>query len=63
MPTFALILPAWLAALIVAAILIVIAVVIGLIGWRSLKRGMPPVPDDLGSELKADVRTLKGEQP
>ncbi|SEH61448.1 MULTISPECIES: phage holin family protein [unclassified Leifsonia] len=60
---FALILPAWLAALIVAAILIVIAVVIGLIGWRSLKRGMPPVPDDLGSELGADYQALKGKRP
>jgi tetrahydromethanopterin S-methyltransferase subunit C len=60
---FALILPAWLAALIVAAILIVIAVVIGLIGWRSLKRGIPPVPEDLGSELSADFQALKGERP
>jgi len=60
---FALILPAWLAALIVAAILIVIAVVIGLIGWRSLKRGIPPVPEDLGSELSADVQALKGARP
>jgi fatty acid desaturase len=60
---FALILPAWLAALIVAAILIVIAVVIGLIGWRSLKRGSPPVPEDLGSELSADFQALKGERP
>jgi lysylphosphatidylglycerol synthetase-like protein (DUF2156 family) len=60
---FALILPAWLAALIVAAILIVIAVVLGLIGWSSLKKGLPPVPDDLGSELSADAKALKGEQP
>lgn len=60
---FALILPAWLSALIVAVILIVIAVVAGLIGWRSLKKGLPPVPDDLGSELSADVKALKGEQP
>jgi hypothetical protein len=60
---FALILPAWLSALIVAVILIVIAVVAGLIGWRSLKKGLPPVPDDLGSELSADAKALKGEQP
>jgi hypothetical protein len=60
---FALVLPAWLSALIVAGILIVIAVVVGLIGWRSLKKGMPPVPDDLGSELSADAKALKGEQP
>ena len=60
---FALILPAWLAAIIVAVILILIAVVLGLVGWRSLKKGMPPVPDDLGSELSADAKALKGEQP
>ena len=60
---FALILPAWLAAIIVAVILILIAIVLGLIGWRSLKKGMPPVPDDLGSELSADAKALKGEQP
>ncbi|NUU06543.1 phage holin family protein [Leifsonia sp. C5G2] len=60
---FALILPAWLSALIVAGILILIAVVAGLIGWSSLKKGLPPVPDDLGSELSADAKALKGEQP
>jgi hypothetical protein len=60
---FALIVPAWLAALIVAGILIVLAVIAGLIGWRSLKKGMPPVPDDLKPELSADLRALKGEQP
>jgi hypothetical protein len=60
---FALIVPGWLAALIVAGILIVLAIILALIGRSMLKRGMPPVPDDLGSELKADVRTLKGEQP
>jgi ABC-type transport system involved in multi-copper enzyme maturation permease subunit len=60
---FALIVPGWLAALIVAGILIVLAIILALIGRAMLKRGMPPVPDDLGSELKADVRTLKGEQP
>jgi Flp pilus assembly protein TadB len=60
---FALILPAWLAALIVAGILLLIAIVLGLIGWRSLKKGVPPVPDDLGSELSADAKALKGEQP
>ena len=60
---FALILPAWLAALIVAGILLLIAIVLGLIGWRSLKKGLPPVPDDLGSELSADAKALKGEQP
>ena len=60
---FALILPAWLSAIIVGVILIVIAVVLGLIGINSLKKGVPPGPDDLGSELSADAKALKGEQP
>ena len=38
-------------------------VVLGLIGMRSLKKGVPPIPDDLGSELAADAKALKGEQP
>jgi Protein of unknown function (DUF1469). len=60
---FALIVPGWLAALIVAGILIVLAIVLALIGRAMLKRGMPPVPEDLGPELKADVKALRGEQP
>jgi hypothetical protein len=60
---FALIVPGWLAALIVAGILIVLAIILALIGRGMLKRGMPPVPEDLGPELKADVQALKGDQP
>jgi lipopolysaccharide export LptBFGC system permease protein LptF len=60
---FALIVPAWLAALIVAGILLVLAVIAALIGRASLRRGIPPIPDDLGSELRADARALKGQQP
>ncbi|HEY8282189.1 MAG TPA: phage holin family protein [Leifsonia sp.] len=59
----ALVFPAWLAALIVAAVLIVLAVVVGLIGRASLKKGLPPVPDDLKQELDADLKALKGERP
>jgi hypothetical protein len=59
---FALIVPGWLAALIVAGILIVLAIIAALIGRSALKRGVPPIPDDLGSELKADVRALRGER-
>jgi uncharacterized membrane protein YqjE len=60
---FALILPAWLAALVVAAILLVLAGILALIGRANLKRGMPPVPDDLKQELSDDVKALKGKQP
>jgi hypothetical protein len=60
---FSLIVPGWLAALIVAGILLVLASLAALIGRASLKRGLPPVPDDLGAELSADARALKGEKP
>ncbi|AGW40335.1 hypothetical protein O159_00610 [Leifsonia xyli subsp. cynodontis DSM 46306] len=60
---FALIVPGWLAALIVAGILIVLAALAALVGRAALKRGLPPVPDDIGSELKADAQALRGERP
>ncbi|MFF1571618.1 phage holin family protein [Leifsonia sp. NPDC058292] len=60
---FALIWPAWLAALVVGAILLVLGGIAALIGVSSLKRGMPPVPDDLKQELGDDLRALKGERP
>ena len=60
---FALIVPAWLAALIVAGILLVLGIIAALIGRVSLKRGVPPVPDDLKQELGDDLRALKGERP
>jgi putative superfamily III holin-X len=60
---FALILPAWLAALVVGVILLVLAGIAALIGRSSLKKGVPPVPDDLKQELSDDVRALKGERP
>ena len=60
---FALIVPAWLAALIVAGILLVLGIIAALIGRVSLKRGVPPVPDDLKQELGDDLRALMGERP
>lgn len=60
---FALIVPAWLAALIVAGILLVLGIIAALIGRANLKRGVPPVPDDLKQELGDDLRALKGERP
>jgi Putative Actinobacterial Holin-X, holin superfamily III len=60
---FALILPAWLAALVVGVILLLLAGIAALIGRAKLKKGMPPLPDDLKQELSDDVRALKGERP
>jgi hypothetical protein len=55
-----LVLPGWLAALIVAAFLLIVAVIVGLIGWRVLKKGLPPIPQESLRSLRSDLRTIRG---
>jgi hypothetical protein len=55
-----LVLPGWLSALIVAAFLLIVAVILGLIGWRVLKKGIPPIPSESIRSLQSDVRTIRG---
>jgi Putative Actinobacterial Holin-X, holin superfamily III len=52
--------PGWLAALYVAAGLLVITIIIGLIGYRVLKRGIPPIPSDTINGLKKDLNVVRG---
>jgi uncharacterized membrane protein YqjE len=54
------VMPGWLAALLVAAVLLIIAVILGLIGYRVLKKGIPPVPTESIDSLKRDYRAIKG---
>jgi hypothetical protein len=54
------IMPGWLAALLVAAVLLIIAVILGLIGYSVLKKGIPPVPTESIDSLKRDYRAIKG---
>lgn len=54
------VMPLWLAALLVSAFLLLLAVAIGLVGWRILKRGLPPVPKEAIGSLKKDVQSIKG---
>lgn len=53
-------LPGWAAALIVAGVLLIIAVILGLIGYRFLKRGVPPLPTESIESIKRDIRAIKG---
>ncbi len=53
-------LPGWAAALIVAAALLIVAVILGLIGYRILKRGVPPLPTESIESIKRDIRAIKG---
>ncbi|MCU1509236.1 MAG: phage holin family protein [Glaciihabitans sp.] len=55
-----LVMPGWLAALLVAALLLILAVILGLIGYRSLKKGIPPLPTETIDSLKRDVNVVRG---
>ena len=54
------IMPGWLAALLVAAVLLIIAVILGLVGYRVLKKGIPPLPNETISGLKKDLNVIRG---
>jgi hypothetical protein len=56
----AVVLPAWLSALIVAVLLLIIAGVLAFIGLRRVKKGVPPVPQESLESVKTDVRAIKG---
>jgi Putative Actinobacterial Holin-X, holin superfamily III len=55
-----LIMPGWLAALLVAAGLLIIAGILALIGYRVLKKGIPPIPTESIDSLQRDYRAIKG---
>lgn len=57
---FATIVPGWLAALIVAGILLVIVIVLVLVGLRQVKQGIPPAPTETIKSIKKDVNAIKG---
>jgi Flp pilus assembly protein TadB len=53
-------LPAWVAALIVAVVLLATAGVLALVGRGRVKQALPPVPEEAVSSVKADIDELKG---
>ncbi len=55
-----LVMPGWLAALLVALLLLIIAAILALIGWRVMKRGLPPVPTESIDSVKSDIRAVRG---
>ena len=53
-------LPAWLAALIVFAALLLATVVLALVGRAQLKRSAPPKPERTIENVREDVAAVKG---
>lgn len=51
----ALVMPAWLAALIVAVVLFIIAGILALIGRQQVKQAVPPMPTAAAESVRADV--------
>lgn len=56
----ALVMPAWAAALIVGGALLLLAALIGVIGYLQLKRGVPPTPTQTIDSVKEDIRAIRG---
>jgi hypothetical protein len=53
-------LPTWLSLLIVTAGLLLLATVLGLLALRSLKKGVPPIPEQALEEAKRTTEAVKG---
>lgn len=56
----ALVVPAWAAALIVGAVLLVLAAIAAAAGIGQLKHGVPPTPTQTMESVKKDVRVVRG---
>jgi uncharacterized membrane protein YqjE len=55
----ALVVPGWLAAVLVAAALFVTAGIVALLGRRGVQRGAPPVPTEAVRSTKEDVAAVR----
>jgi hypothetical protein len=55
----ALVLPGWLAALIVTVVLFAIAGVLALLGKKDVQQASPPVPTQAIAGVQADIATVK----
>jgi hypothetical protein len=54
------VMPAWLAALVIAVAMLLGAAILGLLGWRRLKTGLPITPKRTIDSVKNDVNAVKG---
>ncbi|KQQ25525.1 MULTISPECIES: phage holin family protein [unclassified Frondihabitans] len=55
-----LVMPLWLAALLVAALFLVIAGILGFLAYKQIKKGLPPLPKQTIDSVKSDIKAVKG---
>src|SRR6476469_4095948 len=53
------VLPGWLAAVIVAVVLFLVAGVLALLGRKDVQQATPPLPTDTIASVQADIETVK----
>ncbi len=56
----ALVLPGWLSALIIAAAVLVIIAILGFVGLRKIKKGVPPLPTHAIEGIQRDINVVRG---
>ncbi|WP_166876597.1 phage holin family protein [Salinibacterium sp. ZJ450] len=55
-----LVMPGWLAALLVALVLLIIIAILAFIGYREIKKAMPPTPTETIDSVKRDYFAIRG---
>jgi hypothetical protein len=55
----ALVLPGWLAGVLVAVVLFLVAGVLALLGKKDVQQAAPPLPTDTLASVQADIETVK----
>jgi hypothetical protein len=55
----ALVMPGWLAAILIAVVLFVIAGVLALLGKKDVQQASPPLPTDTIASVQADIAAVK----
>jgi uncharacterized membrane protein YqjE len=52
--------PAWLSAVVVGVVLLIVAGIVGATGRKQMRRGAPPLPREAMESTREDIATLKG---
>jgi hypothetical protein len=55
----ALVMPAWLAALIVGVVVLIVAAVLAMAGKNQAQSGVPPVPEEAVASIRQDIAVVK----